>query len=946
MCNYMWKLLLLGLVLVHASSNIDLNVELARLETCKQSDLTCLLQLLEWYVKRNDDGKVEKELQEFIKKPHALDYDATFCTLLHLFISSRAIAWTHRAVELNELKHILSLDYVLQDHSCDANLFIRNQRRIYSSDARFQLSSLHEECNNRDLVDYLATNNYQVHPCHKSDALICRDFTIDTPPPTEVMHFPLFQEFIGAASVFDLLHHVYNGAFILSGIARPFRVLFPEYFHVRNLYTLLGFIQRNYESLPSTISVDVVAADASVVSSIQSLVSRCLGKEVQLKVVHSSLDSYLDADPEEYDYIEFNVAGLNHRMQEYLHSFRRILSPIGSVGLTFFTANKHQSKLAKLVAALPVPGDRGRQLVRDYLVMHGLDSLQTDKNLLDFLQSSHNCTDIHTSAVCAYRSDDVNEILQRNGYRVLSRLPSRDVALLQGMQKLQYRARGVTDSDLAAFLIPVFRNTWYISSTNSSTQLQKVVWNESLLEANPDRVTLIPRTDLLRSLVPADMASTATHMDLLLHSYGSNEHFIKRFPAYLIPVFALLPAGGTVEYLLANLLESSRYNASSMPPSLLAMKKDVVSLLRFLEQMNLLTFYLQQVPREIPSQVKANPSYVAEILNTSSASNAVVITNVLSKELLDELVHEVVGMPEAQQVYGAASFYVPLHNHTSRNKVEHLLLTHLAPLVVGSSESRLPEWQGIEWWIQYRDTHDSKEFHLDTALTHCRDLGYEALDRCPFYPAIGTVFYLDDVGGPTVVLDQVMSSCGLHPPLPEAVTVVNPAKNKLLLFRGDLLHGVLNSPTSSGKRLTLLVNYWRGDVHAGSVDTYRSDAVGVSAVARLAGNAVSQHSVVRPAVYVSEYSFADDMEYWQRQLLPPSLAAIPAAQYVVKANASNHVNKHFEWVRKHVVKSCDSSFVVGNWKYWEHSLHTPEKSVTALLVVGDRLPYVHYQIRL
>ena len=44
---------------------------------------------------------------------------------------------------------------------------------------------------------------------------------------------------------------------------------------------------------------------------------------------------------------------------------------------------------------------------------------------------------------------------------------------------------------------------------------------------------------------------------------------------------------------------------------------------------------------------------------------------------------------------------------------------------------------------------------MDTAITWCRDNGWpnDLLQACHFYPSIGSVFYLDDEGGPTGKID-------------------------------------------------------------------------------------------------------------------------------------------------------------------------------------------------
>jgi hypothetical protein len=60
-------------------------------------------------------------------------------------------------------------------------------------------------------------------------------------------------------------------------------------------------------------------------------------------------------------------------------------------------------------------------------------------------------------------------------------------------------------------------------------------------------------------------------------------------------------------------------------------------------------------------------------------------------------------------------------------------------------------FSGAEWWIQTRNVDSPKEYHLDTAITWCRDNGWppELLPSCCYYPEIGSVIYITDEGGPT-----------------------------------------------------------------------------------------------------------------------------------------------------------------------------------------------------
>ena len=67
------------------------------------------------------------------------------------------------------------------------------------------------------------------------------------------------------------------------------------------------------------------------------------------------------------------------------------------------------------------------------------------------------------------------------------------------------------------------------------------------------------------------------------------------------------------------------------------------------------------------------------------------------------------------------------------------------------------------------------------------------------FPIASSVFYFDKVGGGTAVAAQTesMETGDLLPQLPDKVLVSFPRKNQLLLFRGDLYHGVLWPSTCS-----------------------------------------------------------------------------------------------------------------------------------------------------
>lgn len=112
---------------------------------------------------------------------------------------------------------------------------------------------------------------------------------------------------------------------------------------------------------------------------------------------------------------------------------------------------------------------------------------------------------------------------------------------------------------------------------------------------------------------------------------------------------------------------------------------------------------------------------------------------------------------------------------------------------------------GAEWWIgRAHTTRIPVEFHFDQ----------DVKGRRLRHPRIASVFFFNAVrGGQLAVTDQV-------PGGREATRLetVAPKRNRYAVFRGNLLHGVLDArgrtpgrrlPGPAGRmRITLVVNYW------------------------------------------------------------------------------------------------------------------------------------------
>ncbi|GMH55409.1 hypothetical protein TrRE_jg11814 [Triparma retinervis] len=114
--------------------------------------------------------------------------------------------------------------------------------------------------------------------------------------------------------------------------------------------------------------------------------------------------------------------------------------------------------------------------------------------------------------------------------------------------------------------------------------------------------------------------------------------------------------------------------------------------------------------------------------------------------------------------------------------------------------------QGAEWWIQARGSKEGIGFHYD------KDEAYASLQMRMSFPVLSTITYLTDVGAPTLILNQTSLDGSVeYPEVPSEGFLSYPKKNRHVIFRGDLNHGVsktLSLDEEGSERVTLLVNWW------------------------------------------------------------------------------------------------------------------------------------------
>jgi hypothetical protein len=126
------------------------------------------------------------------------------------------------------------------------------------------------------------------------------------------------------------------------------------------------------------------------------------------------------------------------------------------------------------------------------------------------------------------------------------------------------------------------------------------------------------------------------------------------------------------------------------------------------------------------------------------------------------------------------------------NLIDHLVVEHLLPAAMAQrsqAENDKEPIVGYEWWVHTRPVHASlgHNLHFDTDEATLNKTGQI------YHPVLSSVLYLTgspDTAGATIVLDQApdatsnATKCWRNVPVP----------NSLLVFPGNLLHGVLPCP--------------------------------------------------------------------------------------------------------------------------------------------------------
>ncbi len=248
-------------------------------------------------------------------------------------------------------------------------------------------------------------------------------------------------------------------------------------------------------------------------------------------------------------------------------------------------------------------------------------------------------------------------------------------------------------------------------------------------------------------------------------------------------------------------------------------------------------------------RVKLSPSILCPVLRSTATTSidtccsivdkVAVLDNVLSPSLLGAL-REAFSAKSSfwtEHSYPTKQFFsynMPADNGTLSKQKETSLMYELAAAIKPLVHKSFPakhidtEVESLEWWCHIRSdaTTSAHQLHFDldeVALAERLSGGGAAPSSASIHPLVSSVLYLNeccDHLAPTLLTNQTLTSGSVA----TEAWLCQPAENRLLLFDGAFLHGVvpylplgvdaadaLSRPAAP--RITLMIGWWARGVH-------------------------------------------------------------------------------------------------------------------------------------
>jgi hypothetical protein len=473
-------------------------------------------------------------------------------------------------------------------------------------------------CNDSRLVDHIVSNKYNFHNCgnvrnQQTNLNNCLDFKIEMVIPTEAYALSGLQEFVGAASVADVVHRVYGGnmSYVVPEHGKFYHVLFLEYFNDRNVFMLVGYVLRN---LVNKVKISVVTTSKERAAALHNALGRCLTgyESLVTVVVINTLDEYVSIPAvTKFNLIEFN-GGLSYVGQP---SAVRILSSIkknllytqtGVISATFFSKNFHIASMESLLQRRDpdyhYPFSRNiTSLLKLYLSSNKLELFHHDRELLTFLERyyTQESVPLNETAVAprlsVYTNSDMRSLMQESGLNIAGWLPtaySHPFDELDHYSVKKFEFTGLSQDLFVFEMFPSFRYSVYVTDRDAEVPGRATLKNSTYIIDRTGHLSTIFEHAVTRAVNNLPITFLASH-------YASP---MINFTYTVIPDIAasatMLSSRQTFEQLsLANIglkeqiLTANGAAVDQVAVSYEAISSALSSFLNYLEKINCIVFY-------------------------------------------------------------------------------------------------------------------------------------------------------------------------------------------------------------------------------------------------------------------------------------------------------------------------------------------------------------------
>jgi hypothetical protein len=460
---------------------------------------------------------------------------------------------------------------------------------------------------------------------------ICIDFITPIPLPLEIEHIITKNEYIGVASINEIIHHIYKGNInrIQLNNIRSYNILFANYFNERNIYSLIGYFQTS--KLIFNIDITILSNNINLINKIKEKLNQCNNNKflnsstiINFNYINNDIISYSKLYIGKfYDYVEYNN-GISLNSKEivniHLNIFHNLLYNDGIIGLTYYTNNKHINQIKNILQKYIISDNNNnnnklylKDIIKKYFNNNGLEIFNNDNQLIEFILqyilidissiSNKDSNIVTNNNYNIYLMNEIEDLLIQSNLQVLAWLPtsySHPYDELDHYNILKFKSFGIDQESFVSNLFPSFRYSLYISNKIVNNDNIRVLINEELFnDYLLERIIINDRTSirLVNFLNNAYIRGKSSMSTLINtnHYLANNLEITYLILPSITPIIPLISSNLSIyDFLQAikNDYNNNNNNESIYPEDFI--KMELIKFLSFLEKINYITVIINE----------------------------------------------------------------------------------------------------------------------------------------------------------------------------------------------------------------------------------------------------------------------------------------------------------------------------------------------------------------